>query len=230
MARAIRFPNETEEYRRARDELTKLEIELRDQTEAVAAARRRLPPGGEVREDYVFDEGAADIADTTTSRKVRLSELFGDKDTLVLYSYMYGPKAKAPCPMCTSMLDALEGNAEHVSQQVALAVNAKSPIARVRDFARGRGWRRLRLVSSAESSYQRDYFGEDDEGAQMPMMNVFTRAGGKVRHAWGSEMLYAVDRDAKMDSRHIDMIWPLWNVLDLTPRGRGDWYPKLSYS
>jgi predicted dithiol-disulfide oxidoreductase (DUF899 family) len=221
----IRFPGESDAYRAARNELLEAERELRAQTERVAALRRKLPPGGEVREDYVFEEGVAPVRD------VKLSELFGDKQSLVLYSFMYGPNAKAPCPLCTSFLDALEAQADHISQQVALAVVAKSPSPRIHEFTDPRGWKRLRLVSSNRSTYHRDYHGELPNGGQMPMMNVFTKTDGKVRHFWGSELLYATDREAEgIDSRHIDILWPLWNVLDLTPQGRGKtWYPQLSY-
>jgi predicted dithiol-disulfide oxidoreductase (DUF899 family) len=228
---SIRFPGETQSYREARDALLAAEIDLKKQVEAVAALRRALPPGGPVPEDYTFDEGGADPADVTTARAVRLSELFGDKKTLVLYSYMYGPAMSAPCPMCTSFLDALDGQAHHLGRSVALAVAARSPIQRVRELAHGRGWTRLRLLSSAGSTYHPDYHGEDASGAQMPMMNVFTRVGSRVHHFWGSEMLYASDRAKDgIDARHIDMLWPLWNVLDLTPEGRGTtWYPALRY-
>ena len=226
------FPGESDAYREARDTLLLAEIELRRKTEEVAALRRRLPLGGEVPIDYVFEEGLADPSDPAqVVRPVRLSELFGDKSTLVLYSYMYGPDAKAPCPLCTSFLDGLDAQAHHIRQSVALAVTAKSPILRIRELARGRGWKRLRLVSSAHTTYQREYHGEDDAGDQWPMMNVFVRSAGKIRHSWGSEMLYATDRAQDgMDSRHIDIMWPLWNVLDLTPQGRGTtWYPALKY-
>jgi predicted dithiol-disulfide oxidoreductase (DUF899 family) len=180
-----RFPGESAAYRDARDALLKAEIELKVRTEQVAALRRSLPPGGEPQ-DYAFEEGPPDPSDPSGAvRPVRLSELFGDRPTLVLYSYMYGPAMKAPCPLCTSFLDGLEGQAHHIRQTVALAVTAKSPIARIRELARGRGWRRLRLVSSAQNSYQRDYHGEDAEGHQMPMMNVFVKRDGGVRHFWG---------------------------------------------
>ncbi len=216
----VRFPNESPEYRSARDELLRAEIELSRQTERVAALRRRLPPGGEVPTDYPFeDEGG----------EVRLSELFGARGALVLYSFMYGPDMEQPCPMCTSFLDALDGQAHHVTRNVALAVTARSPIERIRAFARTRPWNRLRLVSCAGSSYPRDYHGESEAGAQLPMMNVFVREDRRVRHFWGSEMLYAPEEPGQ-DSRHIDILWPLWNVLDLTPDGRGaDWYPKVAY-
>jgi predicted dithiol-disulfide oxidoreductase (DUF899 family) len=225
----IRFPGESKSYRDARDELLKAEIDLRERTEQVAALRRRLPHGGEPPQDYVFEEGTADIADASTVREVRLSELFGDKETLVLYCFMYGPSAKAPCPMCTSFLDGLDAQAPHLTQNVALAVTAKSPIQRTREFVRARGWTRLRVLSSSRSTYQHDYHGELDDGAQMPMMNVFTKRDGKVRHFWASEMLFAKKPEG-MDARHIDIVWPLWNVLDMTPNGRGTtWYPTLKY-
>ena len=215
----IRFPNESDAYRAARNALLTAEIELRRQTEAVAAQRRALPQGGEVPEDYVFEgeEGP-----------VRMSELFGDKSTLALYSYMYGPKMEKPCPSCTSMLDGMNGQALHITQQVALAVVARSPLERILAFTRPRGWTGLRLLSSAGNSYNIDYKGEDADGSQNPMLNVFTRKDGKIRHAWASELMSA-PRDPGQDPRHVDTIWPLWNVLDLTPQGRGAWYPKLNY-
>ena len=216
----VRFPGESAAYREARDALLQAEIELRRQVERVAALRRQLPPGGEVAQDYVFeaDEGP-----------IRLSQLFGDKDTLVAYSYMYGPRMERPCPSCTSMLDSLDGQAPHISQSVSLAVIARSPLARIKAFTDPRGWRNLRLLSSAANDYHRDYHGESAEGAQLPAMNIFTRRDGSVRHFWASEMMFAPS-DPGQDPRHVDMIWPLWNVLDMTPEGRGDsFYPKLSY-
>jgi predicted dithiol-disulfide oxidoreductase (DUF899 family) len=216
----VRFPNESPDYRGARDELLRAEIELSRQTERVAALRRRLPPGGELPTDYPFDDEGGEV---------RLSELFGERRALVLYSFMYGPDMEQPCPMCTSFLDALDAQAHHLTQIVALAVTARSPIHRIRAFARTRPWNRLRLLSCARSAYQRDYHGESETGAQMPMLNVFTREDRRVRHFWGSEMLYAPEEPGQ-DSRHIDILWPLWNVLDLTPAGRGtDWYPSLTY-
>lgn len=217
----IRFPGESPEYRAARDELLAAELQLRRLTEQVAAQRRALPPGGRPPEDYVFAEGP-------DGRPVRLSELFGDKETLVLYSYMYGPAMERPCPSCSSMLDSLDGAAPHILQRVALAVVARSPIARIRAFAEERGWRRLRLISDAGASYHRDYFGETDDGSQRPILNVFSRRGGEVRHVWASEMMF-VPAAPGQEPRHIDAIWPLWNVLDLTPEGRGDFHARLSY-
>jgi predicted dithiol-disulfide oxidoreductase (DUF899 family) len=216
-----RFPNEKPAYRAARDKLLKAEIKLRRDIEAVAAMRRKLPPGGALKEDYVFDEG---------DRTVRLSELFADgKDTLLLYSYMFGPEMKSACSSCTSMLDGLDGQAPHVTQRVNLAVVAKSSIARVREFTDARGWRNLRLLSSAGNTYNHDYHGETADGAQMPTMNVFTRKKGRIYHTWSSELMFAPP-DRGQDGRHIDLLWPLWNVFDLTPEGRGtSWHPKLRY-
>jgi len=216
----VSFPNETRQYRTARKKLLGAELTLRRQVEKVAALRRKLPAGGDVPQDYVF---------TSQQGPLKLSELFERGNTLVAYSFMYGPQMKNACPMCTSMLDALEGNAQHLAQRTSLVVIAKSPIERIVEYARGRGWRNLRLLSSAGTSYNRDYHGENEKGAQLPMMNVFVKRDGKVRHFYGTELLYAPE-DKGQNARHIDLMWPLWNVLDLTPEGRGsDWYPKLSY-
>jgi predicted dithiol-disulfide oxidoreductase (DUF899 family) len=198
----VSFANESADYRVARDALLAAERDLRRQVEAVAAQRRALPLGGEVPQDYVFEE-AVTGPNGESVRSVRLSELFGRHGSLIAYSFMYGPDSP-PCPMCTAMLDSLDGSAEHVGQRAALVVIAKSPIGRIREHARARSWRRLRLLSSAANSYNRDY--------------------------WHSELLYAGGEPGQ-DPRHVDPIWPLWNLLDLTPEGRGtDWYPRLDYA
>jgi len=241
----ITFPGESAEYRAARNRLLEQEIELRRAMEAVAAARRRLPPGGLVPEDYVFQGRGADGKPTD----VRLSELFAPgKDSLVIYSMMFprdpgddrrGPEggrtallplAEGPCPSCTALLDQLDGAAGHVSQRINLAVVGKAPLLRILTFAEERGWRRLRLLSSAGTTYNRDYFGETAAGHQRPMLNVFRRDGETIRHFWGSELLYA-PTDPGQDPRHAGTIEPLWNLYDLTPAGRGtDWDEQLSYS
>jgi predicted dithiol-disulfide oxidoreductase (DUF899 family) len=220
-----RFPNESRDYREARNALLLAERELRRQVERVAAQRRALPPGGEVARDYVFDE----MVDRAV-RPVKLSELFGAHDTLVAYNYMFSPKEGAqPCPMCTSMLDGMDGQVKHVTRRAALAVIARAPIERATDFARGRGWRDLRLVSSANNSFNADYYGEKADGSQQPALHVFARRDGKTFHTWTSELLFAPE-DPGQNTRHIDHIWPLWNVLDMTPEGRGaSWFPKLNY-
>jgi len=226
---SISFPGESLEYRAARDRLLEQEAELRRVTEAVAAARRELPPGGVVPQDYVFQQAGPG----GTPTEVRLSELFvRGLDTLVIYNFMF-PRAlddEGPCPHCTSMLDALDGAARHITQRVNFAVVAKAPLPRILAHAHQRGWRGLQLLSSAGTTYNRDYFGEDAEGGQRPMLNVFQRDGEAIRHFWGSELLDAPTEPGQ-DPRHVDSIDPQWNLFDFTPQGRGtDWYPDLSYS
>ena len=215
---SIRFPNESDAYRAARDDLLKAEAELRALTERVATQRRALPAGGEVKEDYVFDG---------EDGPVQLSELFGEQDTLFLYGFMYGPAAKNPCPLCTSIMDAFDANARNVREKVAFVGVMRSPIDRTLALAETRGWETMRFVSSSNNSYHRDYFAETEEGNQMPMANVFVKRDGKILHSWGSELLYFDSPDG-MDARHMDPMWPLWNILDATPGGRGDdFYPSL---
>jgi predicted dithiol-disulfide oxidoreductase (DUF899 family) len=224
----VRFPGESPEYRAARDALLRDEIDLRRRIEAVAARRRTLPLGGRPPEDYVFSEGVSDAIDGPV-RPVRLSELFSPGlDTLVLYSFMYGPEMAKACPSCTSILDALDGEVPHLLQRVGLAVVAKSPLPRIKAHARARGWRKLRLLSSEGNSYNHDYHGETEDGDQIPALNVFVRRGSEVRHIYCTEVMFAPS-DPGQDPRHVDSIWPLWNVFDLTPQGRGDWHPALSY-
>ena len=216
----MNFPNESAQYRSARDRLLQAEMELRQKLEAVAAMRRALPAGGAVPQDYLFDSADGEI---------KLSQLFSKGRTLVAYSFMYGPKMAQACPSCTSILDSLDGAAQHLAQVTDLVVIARSPIARILEHAKARGWSHLRLLSSAKNTYNRDYGAETPDGDQMPMLNVFRKEGGVVRHFWGSELLYA-KTDAKQEPRHVDLIWPIWNVLDVTPEGRGtDWNPQLSY-
>jgi predicted dithiol-disulfide oxidoreductase (DUF899 family) len=240
----IAFPGESAEYRAARDRLLEHEIELRRAMEAVAAARRRLPLGGVVREDYVFQGAGADGGSTD----VRLSDLFGaGRSSLVIYSFMFPrdpgderpgpatgqtaqlPLEQGPCPSCVALLDQLDGAAEHASQHINLAVVAKAPLARIQAFAAERGWLRLRLLSSAANAYNRDYLAETTSGAQRPMLTVFHRDREEIRHFWSSELFYA-PADPGQDPRHVGTIEPVWNLLDLTPGGRpADWDEQLSY-
>jgi predicted dithiol-disulfide oxidoreductase (DUF899 family) len=215
------FPGETTKYRAARNRLLKEEVKLRREIEKVAAKRRKLPLGGPPPEDYVFD---------SANGTLKLSELFeSGKDTLLVYNFMFGPQMAEPCPYCSSILDSVDGAAPHVSDRVNLAIVAKSPIERVLAFARERGWRHLRLLSSASNTYNRDYQGETESGDQLPMMNVFTRRRGRVYHLWATEMFFAPP-DRGQDPRHVDLIWPVWNLLDMTPEGRSaKWGPKLRY-
>jgi predicted dithiol-disulfide oxidoreductase (DUF899 family) len=216
----MNFPNESPQYRKAREKLLEAEKSLRRHVEEVSALRRKLPPGGEVPEDYVFE---------AEEGEVRLSQLFARGDTLVAYSFMYGPKMPKACPSCTSIIDALDGEAPHVVQRANFVVIARSPLARFREHAKSRGWSHARLLSSAKNTYNRDYGAETDDGSQMPMLNVFRRSDGVIRHFWGSELLYASSEPGQ-EPRHVDMVWPVWNLLDVTPDGRGaDWNPKLSY-
>jgi predicted dithiol-disulfide oxidoreductase (DUF899 family) len=228
---SVRFPGESASYREARDQLLEAEMKLRKNLEEVAALRRKLPLGGEVAQDYVFTTGARDLNDSQTERKIRLSELFEPgKDTLIIYSYMFGPNMKEPCVSCTSILDGLNGTSPHVNQRVNFAVVAKSPIQRIRAVARERGWKNLRLLSSEGNTYNHDYQGENAKGDQIPSLNVFSRSDGKIYHRYNTELLFAPTEPGQ-DGRHVDLIWPLWNLFDFTPDGRGtDWYPRLRYS
>jgi predicted dithiol-disulfide oxidoreductase (DUF899 family) len=238
------FPGESAEYRAARNQLLIREIELRRLTETVATARRELPPGGEVPEDYVFRGESSD----GNAVDVRLSELFAPgKDSLAIYSFMFPrdpeddapgpvreketaklPLAESPCPSCVALLDQLDGMVEHASQHMNFAVVAKTPLDRLATWNRERGWRKLRLLSSVDNSYNRDYLAETPEGAQRPMLNVFHRDGEAIRHFWASEILYA-PWDPGEDPRHVGTLEPLWNLFDLTREGRPDWYEQLSY-
>jgi predicted dithiol-disulfide oxidoreductase (DUF899 family) len=218
----VRFPNESAEYRRARNVLLEAEMALRSQIEATAQLRRSLPLGGKVPEDYVFQEGE-------DAHPVRLSELFAGKSTLIAYSYMFGPKMDHSCPNCTSILDGLDGQAQHVTQRASLVVIAKSPIARIRAFAKERGWRNLRLLSSATNDYNIDYHGETAKGEQTSTLNVFNCEGGAIRHTFATELQHTPS-DPGQSPRHVDSIWPLWNLFDFTPDGRGKDHPKLQYA
>jgi predicted dithiol-disulfide oxidoreductase (DUF899 family) len=218
----ITFPNESADYRRARNALLAEEIELRRHIERVAEQRRALPPGGEVIGDYRFqgEHGPIDFAG-----------LFGDRQSLVVYSYMFGPQRVRPCPMCTSLLSAWDGEARDIGQRVALAVVARSPIERLVAFKNERGWRDLSLYSDLNGNYSRDYFAVDQDGGDgdQAAFNVFTRRDGTIRHFWSGEMGFAT-ADPGQDPRGAPDLMPLWTVLDCTPEGRGtDWYPKLGY-
>ena len=216
----FRFPNESEEYRRARSALLAEEIELRRQIERVAERRRALPPGGAVTKDYRFvgESGPATFAD-----------LFAGKQTLVVYNWMFGPQRARPCPMCTSLLSAWEGEARDVGQRVSLVVVARSPIARLVAFKEERGWRNLRLFSDVGGEFSRDYHAVTEDDGDDAAFNVFTRRDGTIRHFWGGEMGFET-ADPGQDPRGAPDLMPIWTILDATPEGRGtDWYPKLEY-
>jgi len=213
------YPSESAEYRRARTALLAEEIELRRHIERVAAQRRALPPGGEAR-DYRFRDEAG--------RTVGLADLFGRHDTLIAYFWMYGPERERPCPMCTSFLGAIDIPAADLVQRVAFAAIGRSPVERQLAFARERGWRNLKFYASVGDDYPRDLRGLAPDGSEWPALDVWVKQDGKVLHFWGAEL--GGTSDPGQDPRGAPDPTPLWNLLDLTPGGRGtDWYPKLSY-
>jgi predicted dithiol-disulfide oxidoreductase (DUF899 family) len=218
----VRIRNESAEYRAARTALLAEEIELRRQIERVSAQRRALPPGGPVIGDYRFEgeDGPTDFAG-----------LFQDKETLAVYSYMFGPQRERPCPMCTNLLGAWEGNAADIDQKISLVVVARSPLERLTAWKAERGWKNLRLYSDLNGDYSRDYFGVLPDGGEIPSFNVFTRRDGTPRHFWSGEMAGA-SADPGQDPRGTPVSYaPLWSMLDSVPEGRGrDWYPSLDYA
>lgn len=217
----LTYPNESTAYRKARIALLAEEIELRRHIERVAEQRRALPLGGEVPEDYLF---------VGENGPVRMSEMFGPHQSLVIYNWMYGPQRAKPCPMCTSLLSAWDGEAADVAQRAALAVVAKSPIERLVAFKKERGWRHLKLYSSAGNSFNRDYHAENANSPDDAAINVFTRRNGKIHHFWGGEM-GGESADPGQDPRGAPDLMPIWTILDMLPEGRGtDWYPSLSYA
>jgi predicted dithiol-disulfide oxidoreductase (DUF899 family) len=213
------YPNESSDYRVARNALLAEEIELRRHVERVAQQRRALPDGGQIASDFEF---------TSEASPTRLSELFGDKNTLMIYSMMYGPQRKAPCPSCTSFLSAWNGIAVNLRERVAMAVTARSGIERLGDYKRQRGFGNLRFLSDSSGAYTRTYVSPED--VDVPGFSVFTRRDGVIRHFYNGEMSGAM-ADPGQDPRGAPDLDPLWLMLDLTPEGRGtDWYPKLDYS
>jgi predicted dithiol-disulfide oxidoreductase (DUF899 family) len=231
-AHEIRFPGESDDYRRARDALLEAETELRRHVEAVAAQRRRLPLGGEVPTDYTFEEWGAGAS---RARQVRLSELFEPgKDTLVLYSLMFKPDSdgvplQVACPLCTSIIDGIDGAIPHIAERINIAIVTKAPIERFCAHGRTRGWRNARLLSAAATTYNADYHVENSDAEQLAMVTVFTQRDGKIHHFWSSETWF-VPPEPGQNPRHVDFMWPLWHVLDRTPDGRGTgWMPSLQY-
>lgn len=212
------YPNESAAYREARNALLAEEIELRRHIERVARRRRELPPGGEVRRDYRFEgeEGAVAFAD-----------LFRDKNSLIAYSFMFGPEREQMCPMCNSFMNAWERKVADIEQRASMVMIARSPIERIKKLKGERGWKNLRLYSDVSGDYTRDYVSS--ELADIPAYNVFTRADGTIRHFWSGEMGEKTS-DPGQDPRGAPDLDPLWTLLDTTPEGRGsEWYPKLDY-
>ena len=210
------FPNESAEYREARNALLVEELELRRAIERVAALRRKLPSGGETPQDFEFvgEHGAT-----------RLSELFGDKDTLLVYSMMYGPQRKGPCPMCTSFINSWNGTAMNLRQRVAVAVTARSPIERIVEYKTQRGYTNVPFVSDSAGEYTRTYVNADD--ADVPGFAVFTKRDARIHHFYSAEMSGEM-ADPGQDPRGAPDADPLWLMLDMTPEGRGvKWYPEI---
>ncbi|MFI9615758.1 DUF899 family protein [Streptomyces sp. NPDC052023] len=227
MLRHTRLAGESADYLDAREELRLAEIELMRHRERVAAQRRALPQGPPV-DDYVLMEGPADLGvGDTPVREVTLSELFTAPDRpLIVYHFMYGKLQTDPCPMCTLWIDGFNGIAHHISRNVDFAVVAAADLPTLRRHARNRGWRRLRLLSGGDSSFKYDLGSEDKDGEQDSTVSVFTRdGGGTVRHFYSTHPRMADD----IDERGIDLMAPVWHILDLTPKGRDDWYPNLDY-
>lgn len=217
----VRYPNESAQYRAARTALLEHEIELRRQIERVAAERRALPAGGEVIGDYRFqgEDGAA----------TDFAGLFKDRPTLGVYSYMFGPQRERPCPMCTNLLGAWDGNAADLDQRMSLVVVARSPIEKLKAWKQERGWKNMRLYTDLNDAYSMDYFALLPDGSEIPSFNVFTRRDGTIRHFWSGEMSGST-ADPGQDPRGAPDLGPMWGVLDTTPEGRGgDWYPSLDY-
>lgn len=234
----MHFPNESPEYRAARDRLLEKEIELRRQMEAVAEERRKLPPGGMLKEDYVFDGLGAD----GKPARIRFSELFAPgRDTLIAYDMMFPrypsdprpkpadgafamlPREDSPCPSCTALVDQWDGAAAHLEAAgFNFVVIAKTPLERLLTFAGERGWRHVRFLSAAGNSFKRDYHGEDEEGYQQPVLHVFHRSPDGIRHFWSSELHFA-EAEPGQDERAFGTLEPVWNFIDMTPDGRPDW-------
>ena len=204
-----RYPNETRAYREARDALLLDEQELVDKVKSVAARRRRLPLGGQLKEDYVFEWATEGMV----GKPVKFSELFGDKTTLLLYSFMFGPNWDNPCLSCTSLVDGFDRSWYQVTRDAAFVAIAKAPADRIHAWAKERGWSQMALVSGFHSPFQADYQcqGASDD-MQLPVMHVFTRRDGKIFHFWATELT----------SNHVDTVWPYWNLMDFTPEGRPD--------
>ena len=204
-----RYPNESQEYRAARDALLKDEQELVDKVKVVAAKRRALPIGGELKEDYVFQWAN----NGKVGESVRFSQLFSDKNTLLIYSFMFGQNWDNPCPSCTSLVDGFDRTAYQVTRNAAFVAIAKAPAERINAWAKRRGWSQIDLVSGAASTYQADYKcqGESDD-MQWPVMHAFRKVDGRIHHFWGTEL----------PGNHVDTVWPYWNLMDFTPEGRPD--------
>ncbi|MFG2223434.1 DUF899 family protein [Streptomyces sp. NPDC048644] len=227
MLRHTRLAGESADYLAAREELRRAETDLMRHREQVAARRRALPQGPPV-DDYVFTEGPVGLdAGDTPVREVTLSGLFTAPDRpLIVYHFMYGKRQTEPCPMCTLWIDGFQGIAHHVARNADFVIAAAAEPPVLRQHARNRGWSRLRLLSCGDSRFKYDLGSEDEDGEQDSTVSVFTRdEDGTVRHRYSAHPRMADD----IDERGIDLLAPVWHLLDLTPQGRGDWYPSVGY-
>ena len=232
----VRFEGESPEYRKTRNALREAETALKDQRETVARLRRALPLGPKVTKDYFFDQGPRDLGADGPIVQVKLSELFAPgKDELILINTMFGTDSPAPCPMCNMWADGYDAVAPHLEQQKSFALVTKKDILALRAWARGRGWRHIRLLSSRNNSFNRDYnvewaepVSKDANGDQVPGVTVFKRLpNGDIHHTYSVEAAMVLTKD---DHRAIDLFSPVWNLFDLTPSGRHPtWYPKTRY-
>ena len=217
----LKYPNESSDYRAARDDLLTEEIELRRRAARVSDLGRALPLGGVLKEYYVFQN--------LSGENMKLSELFSDKSpNLLIYGFMYKPGGDA-CPVCTSLLDGLNGSAPHIKQNLNFAVVAKASVEELKAWVNARNWSNLIVLSSGQCTYNLDYHAEDDEERQLMMMNVFRKTDDGIFHSLGYEIKTA-PRGDEQDPRQRDQIWPLWTIYDLTLDGRpSDWFPTYNY-
>ncbi len=206
----LQYPNESRQYRKARNALLKEERKLVEKTKSVARKRGKLPLGGRLKEDYVFRWAN----DGKVGKKVKFSSLFEGKKTLLVYSFMFGPNWDKPCPSCTSLVDGFDRTWYQVNQSgAAFVAIAKAPARRINAWAKQRGWSQIRLLSGYDSSFQADYKCQgDNDDMQLPMMHVFRKQGAKIFHSWATEL----------PGNHVDTVWPFWNLMDFTPQGRPD--------
>ena len=241
----MNFPNESPQYRAARNQLMQREIELRRKMESVASDLRALPPGGAVPQDYVFERTGAD----GTLEKVQLSELFSMSDTLLVYHFMFPrhsgdsrrgpssgtmatvPLAQGPCPSCVALIDTWEGAMPHFEGLGGnLVIVAKASAEHLSAYAQEKGWKNVRLLSAAGNSFRADYGGDGADGEPVPIMTVFKRhEEGQIRLHWASELV-AGPCDPGQDMRHLGTVEPLWTLFDLTPNGRPNGMEQLDYA
>jgi predicted dithiol-disulfide oxidoreductase (DUF899 family) len=219
--------DEPAEYAKRREELRQAEVDLMHHREKVASLRRQLPEGTIV-EDYEFLEGPRDLDDGDEPvTSVRLSELFTSPTrALVVQHVMYGKAQTSPCPMCTMWVDGLNAAAPHIAQNADYVIAAAADPPALRAHARKRGWTNIRLLSCGDNTFQYDFRAEDEQGNQDSTLSVFMLdPDGTPRHFYSAHPQMADD----IGERGIDLLTPVYNLLDLTPHGRGDWYASLEY-